>query len=468
MTPPASNSALGELAAAQQPSGIDLATTAAAPDSPLEQGLRDSSVFQGNPAGSALPGTTNSPVLRDGPVGDCAEPSRVNLDIGLAEKADIVITGMVVASGPASIICAPSNSTLKLLERAGNLSPASWTGPDLLVDFTAFDRLANKTSNSTSNSTAGNTTQVPASADTVVLVAVQCVHKGALACRRNHVDAKSGISRCVVAVKVPPQPKADNKTLAPCEVTNGFRYMMLLSSKPAAGCDGAYTIAHPRIVDSVRPHLGMSTCPPYPRWPSQSTSTDEEGLAGLLSTKCPGAANPKPANCSGAADPCNALQCPKGAAITCVPKACEGRYMAGGTLVGANTCSPMFISQDTGLPVVSCDVTSNQLNRQARQSQKRLGLAAGKTNAEVRGIDENGNPRLVNPNTLFLNFGRSAGNGGSAQAMQGPGAGSSSGSPQAAQGLGAGVGDGGLAGAEGSDYSSAAEGLAVDGTAGSP
>lgn len=142
--------------------------------------------------------------------------------------------------------------------------------------------------------------------------------------------------------------------------------------------------------------------------------------------------------------------------------------MAGGTLVGANTCSPMFISQDTGLPVVSCDVTSNQLNRQARQSQKRLGLAAGKTNAEVRGIDENGNPRLVNPNTMFLNFGRSAGNGGSAQAMQGPGAGSSSGSPQAAQGLGAGVGDGGLAGAEGSDYSSAAEALAVDGTAGSP
>lgn len=93
MTPPASKSALGELAAAQQPSGINLATTAAAPDSPLEQGLRDSSVFQGNPAGSALPGTTNSPVLRDGLVGDCAEPSRVNLDIGLAEKADIVITG---------------------------------------------------------------------------------------------------------------------------------------------------------------------------------------------------------------------------------------------------------------------------------------------------------------------------------------------------------------------------------------
>jgi hypothetical protein len=94
MEPPSSNSALGELAAtAPAPrSGIDLAATAAFPDSPLLQGLRDSSVFNGDRTGSALPGT-NSPVLRDGPTGDCAEPSRVNLDISLAEKADVVITG---------------------------------------------------------------------------------------------------------------------------------------------------------------------------------------------------------------------------------------------------------------------------------------------------------------------------------------------------------------------------------------
>jgi hypothetical protein len=95
MTPPTPNSALGELSSAATPptSGIDLAATAATPDSPLLQGLRDSSVFNGSPTGSALPGTTNSPVIRDGPVGDCAEPSRVNLDISLAEKADVVITG---------------------------------------------------------------------------------------------------------------------------------------------------------------------------------------------------------------------------------------------------------------------------------------------------------------------------------------------------------------------------------------
>jgi hypothetical protein len=86
----------------------------------------------------------------------------------------------------------------------------------LLVDYAAFDRATNETFNITS----GNQTK---DADNVVLIAVQCVHKGALACRRNSVDARSGISRCVVAVKVPPQPKADNKTLAPCQVTRGFR-----------------------------------------------------------------------------------------------------------------------------------------------------------------------------------------------------------------------------------------------------
>jgi hypothetical protein len=118
------------------------------------------------------------------------------------------------------MICGPTNSTLQVLERAGTLSPDSWTGPDLLVDYGALDRTANKTSNATT----GNKTEGADSADNVVLVAVQCVHKGALACRRNSVDARSGISRCVVAVKVPPQPKGDNKTLAPCQVTRGYRW----------------------------------------------------------------------------------------------------------------------------------------------------------------------------------------------------------------------------------------------------
>jgi hypothetical protein len=113
----------------------------------------------------------------------------------------------------------------------------------------------------------------------------------------------------------------------------------------------------------------------------------------------------------------------------------------------------MFISQETGLPVAGCDVTVNQLNRQARQSQRRLDLAAGKTNAEVRGIDENGMPRLVNPDRLFPTFGGSS-SSNDAQAAQGPGAGSSS--------------DSSLAGGADADYSSAAEDMSVDGTAGTP
>jgi hypothetical protein len=114
----------------------------------------------------------------------------------------------------------------------------------------------------------------------------------------------------------------------------------------------------------------------------------------------------------------------------------------------------MFISQKTGLPVVSCDVTVNQLNRQARQSQKRLDLAAGKTNAEVRGIDENGMPRLVNPDRLFSNVGRTA-NAGNVQATQMPAVGSSGSSLPAS-------------GVDGADYSSAAEGTLGDGGAESP
>lgn len=122
-------------------------------------------------------------------------------------------------------------------------------------------------------------------------------------------------------------------------------------------------------------------------------------------------------------------------------------------MVAANTCSAMFFSQETGLPVAGCDVTVNQLNRQARQAQRRLDLAAGKTNAEVRGIDASGMPRLVNPDRLFPNFGRSSGSGGDASAAQGPGAGRSS--------------VGSLADAEGQDYSST-ENMAVDGIVESP
>jgi hypothetical protein len=115
----------------------------------------------------------------------------------------------------------------------------------------------------------------------------------------------------------------------------------------------------------------------------------------------------------------------------------------------------MFISQETGLPVVGCDVTVNQLNRQARQSQKRLDLAAGKTNAEVRGIDENGMPTLVNPDRLFPNLGPSSGTSAKPQAAQGPLAVSSDSSLS-------------LAGADGADYSNAAEGAAADGATESP
>lgn len=154
-----------------------------------------------------------SPALREGPTGDCAEPTRVNVSKSLAESADIVVTGLVVAAGKGNIICAPNNSTLPSLASyaaSKNVSIDSLSGPDLLVEYKP----------AAANSSQGGNDGA------ILLVAVQCVHKGALACRRNSLDAKSGISSCLVAVKVPAQQmpsKGDNKTLAPCSVTPGFR-----------------------------------------------------------------------------------------------------------------------------------------------------------------------------------------------------------------------------------------------------
>lgn len=179
------------------------------------------------------------------------------------------------------------------------------------------------------------------------------------------------------------------------------RYMLLLSSKAAASCDGAYHMQHRAIVDSIRPHLGLSMCAPYPAWPSQNTDPNGDGLANLLAQQCPGAANATPATCTGENDPCKAAQCPSGAAVACVPKACEGRYMLGSSITYQEPCKPVFISQVNGLPVGSCDVTVQQLNRQARQLDRRLGVAAGKTTGDVRGVDSNGTPQLVDPQSLF-------------------------------------------------------------------
>lgn len=132
---------------------------------------------------------------------NCADPANVNLSKSLAESADIVITGLVVVdAGTAPILCAPTNSTLKSLP--ADSSPANTKGPDLLLD--------------TRRSSSGKATE-----GTTLLVVVQCVHKGALACRRNKADANAladAAGRCVIAIKVPPQAKQPT-----CSIYPGYR-----------------------------------------------------------------------------------------------------------------------------------------------------------------------------------------------------------------------------------------------------
>lgn len=54
---------------------------------------------------------------------DCANPSRSNYSMQLAEDADLVVSGLAVSMGPASTACVP----------AGAKAAGSGTGPDLLV-----------------------------------------------------------------------------------------------------------------------------------------------------------------------------------------------------------------------------------------------------------------------------------------------------------------------------------------------
>lgn len=157
------------------------------------------------------------------------------------------------------------------------------------------------------------------------------------------------------------------------------RYTVMLSSKPAAACDGAYNLASARIDDAVHAYLGTQYCSPYPTWPSQDVSTTGTGIAGMVAGTCPGAVvDAAPAACEGTADPCTTQQCDPSTGITCVAKACSGKFMVTASILEAGVCMPTFFSRITGLPVASCAVAAQRLARQVRQTDKRLGMAAGK------------------------------------------------------------------------------------------
>lgn len=183
------------------------------------------------------------------------------------------------------------------------------------------------------------------------------------------------------------------------------RYTLLLSSKAAAKCDGAYNMMTARITDSIRTHVGMQSCAPYPTWPSQDTAADGAGLAHVLAESCDGAAEKKVAKCTGSADPCTGkAACTEDSAITCVPKACVGKFLLHNALTGVDACQPVFISKVTGLPVQSCQITVQRLARQARQAEKRLtattAAGAAAPDANTTAADEGGDAAGQAPTRL--------------------------------------------------------------------
>lgn len=118
-------------------------------------------------------------------------------------------------AGPGSLVCAPAGTQAADLQAQQQADASSLSGPDLLVRY----------DNSSAAASAGGTAP---DGSTTLLVIVQCVHKGALACRRNSGDgtaASDTLGRCVIAVRVPPQEQAadGNGALPPCSVTPGFR-----------------------------------------------------------------------------------------------------------------------------------------------------------------------------------------------------------------------------------------------------
>jgi hypothetical protein len=162
--------------------------------------------------------------------------------------------------------------------------------------------------------------------------------------------------------------------------TANCRYTMLLSSKAAATCDGVYEMQYPKITESVRTHIGVQYCAPYPSWPSQDTQVNGTGLANLLGQACPSSTAGEAAQCTGDADPCvDKAACPEDSAVTCVPKACASKTMVNQFVTSAEPCQPLFFSAITGLPVSSCGITNQRLARQARQAEKRLGTGAADT-----------------------------------------------------------------------------------------
>ena len=98
--------------------------------------------------------------------------------------------GLAVSMGPGAPVCVAAGATS---------ADGSSTGPDLLVQEGE-----------------------QADGGQVLLFWVQCVHKGALVCRRNEIDASAAQPRCLIAVKVPAQSSKAGQ-LPPCTVTRGLR-----------------------------------------------------------------------------------------------------------------------------------------------------------------------------------------------------------------------------------------------------
>lgn len=142
---------------------------------------------------------------------DCAEPRNANFSLSLAERANIVVTGLAASTlAPAAAVCANA-STVTIAE--GAQADGSQVIRDIDTPPVAH----------VCGSIKPGRLLLCCVLVQAMLFWVQCVNKGALVCRNNAEDDLSIPPRCLIAVRVPAQGAAQSGQLPPCTVNRGMR-----------------------------------------------------------------------------------------------------------------------------------------------------------------------------------------------------------------------------------------------------
>ncbi|GIL42610.1 hypothetical protein Vafri_556 [Volvox africanus] len=124
---------------------------------------------------------------------ECADVPISTSQLELANMAELIVTGVVLAAGAGSGVCHPNGTLTPMPDDLSNSAPGGADPPQ--------------------------SPKRPPSNSSFVLVGLQCTHKGLVRCRNNSDD----LGDCLVLVEAPVLPDS-----APCALTGGQRYMFFL------------------------------------------------------------------------------------------------------------------------------------------------------------------------------------------------------------------------------------------------